>query len=106
MDLNYLMTSDFNEGLTPEQYVELLLRFRYEYRLLSGKNSSYEKEMEKLKMEKENLSALLYETELKLNSKMALMEDELHNTNNLLNKKLTWKERIFGKINRNENGEK
>ena len=55
MDLNYLMTSDYNEGLTPEKLTELLLRFRYEYRSLSGKNSSYEKEIEKLKLQNENL---------------------------------------------------
>lgn len=102
MDLNYLMTSDFNEGLTPEKFVELLLRFRYEYRSLSGKNSSYEKEIEKLKLQNENLSGLLYETEIKLNSKIALIEDELHFTTNRLNKDLTWKERIFGKINRKD----
>ena len=100
MDLNYLMTSDFNEGLTPEKLVELLLRFRYEYRALIGKNSSYEKEIEKLKLQNENLSGLLYETEIKLNSKLALVEDELHFTTNKLNKDLSWKERFSGKINR------
>ena len=103
MDLNYLMTSDFNEGLTPEKLTELLLRFRYEYRSLSGKNSSYEKEIEKLKLQNENLSGLLYETEIKLNSKLASVEDELHFTTNKLIKKLTWKERFSGKINRKEN---
>ena len=101
-DLHYLMTSDFNEGLTPEQYQELLLKFRYEYRYLSGKNSSYEKEMDKLKFENENLSGLLYEAESRLNSKIALLEDELHFTTNRLNKTLTWRERILGKINRND----
>ena len=99
MDFNYLMTSDFNENITPQQYIELLLRFRYEYRVLHSKTSSYINEIETLKIEKENLSKLLFELDNKLSKKIALMEDELHFMKNDIKKKLTWKERFLGKIN-------
>lgn len=102
MDLNYLMTSDFNEGLTPEQLTELLIKFRYEYRFLSGKNSSYEKELDKLSLINDNLNKLIKEIETKSNIKIAILEDELFLVKNKLNKKLTWKERFFGKINRKD----
>ena len=95
-ELNYLMTSDFNEGLAPEKCIELLLKFRYEYRLLSGKNSSMEKEIEKLILELENKNVLYIQKEDNLKIKAAKLEDELHLVNAKLNKKLTLKERFFG----------
>lgn len=98
MDLNYLMTSDFNEGLTPDQLVELLHKFRYEYRLLSGKNTSLTKELEKNSLELENIKGLNFELEKKSNARIALLEDELHFLRNKLTRKLTLKERFNGKI--------
>lgn len=100
MDLNYLMTSDFNEGLTPEELLELLNKFRYEYRLLSSKNTSLEKEIEKLSINLENTNGLLYEVETKGKQTIALLEDEVHFIFNRLNRKLSLKERISGKIDR------
>jgi hypothetical protein len=98
MDLNYLMTSDFNEGLTPDQLVELLHKFRYEYRFLSGKNTSLTKELEKNSLELENIKGLNFEIEKKSNARIALLEDELHFLRQRLNRKLTLKERFKGKI--------
>ena len=98
MDLNYLMTSDFNEGLTPEQLVEMLLKFRYEYRVLGSKNSALEKEIDKLSIELENTNGLLYEAETKEKQKIASLEDDLHFLSNKLRRKLTLKERLSGKI--------
>jgi hypothetical protein len=100
MNLDYLMTSDFNEGFKAEEFIELLLRFRYEYRLLSGKNKSLEQELDKLLLQVENLNGLLYENDTKYLSKIAILEDKLHFTTNRLNSKLTLKERLNGKINR------
>jgi uncharacterized protein (DUF2344 family) len=100
MDLNYLMTSEFNEGLTPEELIELLNKFRYEYRLLSSKNTALEKQLEKISIELENVNGLLYETEIKGKQTIALLEDEVHFISNRLNRKLTLKERISGKIDR------
>ena len=100
MDLNYLMTSDFNDGLTPEELIEMLNKFRYEYRLLSSKNTALEKQIEKLSVDLENINGLLYEIETKGKQKAALLEDELHFISNRLNRKLSLKERISGKIER------
>lgn len=98
MNLEYLMTSDFNEGLKPEELIELLNRFRYEYRLLSGKNTSLTKELEKNSIELENLKGLNFEIENKGNSKIAMLEDEIHFLRSKLTRRLTLKERISGKI--------
>ena len=98
MDLEYLMTSDFNEGLTPDQLIELLVKFRYEYRVLSGKNISSQKEIEKLTINNDNLTGLLKEREDRLKFEIAKLEDELHFLQPKLNRKLTFKERFFGKI--------
>jgi len=98
MDLNYLMTSDFNEGLTPDKLIELLHKFRYEYRLLSGKNTSLTKQLEKNSIELENIKGLNFEIENKSNSKIAILEDEIHFLRSKLTRKLTLKERFGGKI--------
>lgn len=98
MDLNYLMTSEFNEGLTPEQLIELLHKFRYEYRLLSGKNTSLTKELEKKSLELENIKGLNFEIENKSNVRIAILEDEVYFLRNKLTRKLTIKERFIGKI--------
>jgi len=97
-DLNYLMTSDFNEGLTPDTYRECLVKFRYEYRLLSGKNTSISKELEKLTLEVENSRTLLVDKELNHKNKMSFLEDEIKILKALTNKKLSMMERISGKI--------
>jgi hypothetical protein len=98
MNLEYLMTSDFNEGLKPEELIELLNKFRYEYRLLSGKNTSLTKELEKNSIVLENLKGLNFEIENKSNARIALLEDELHFLRQKLNRKLTLKERFKGEI--------
>jgi hypothetical protein len=98
MNLEYLMTSDFNEGLTPEELIELLNKFRYEYRLLSGKNTSLIKQLEKNSIELENLKGLNSEIENKSNNRIAIIEDELHFLRARLNRKLSLKERLKGKI--------
>lgn len=98
--MDYLMTSDFNEGLTPEEFKFLLLKFRYHYRLLNGKNDILKTEMsskireiqdEKKKHENSNNNWSLRYSE---------MED---NYNKLKLRNLSWKERFLGKIIINEN---
>jgi hypothetical protein len=97
-DLNYLMTSDFNEGLTPDTYKECLIKFRYEYRLLNGKNTSMSKELEKLTVEVENTRGLLLDKELNHKNRMSFLEEEIQILKALTNKKLSLMERITGKI--------
>ena len=99
-DLDYLLTSEFDENFKPEEYISLLNKFRYEYRLLHSKNRSLEHQIDKLNLDVENLEAKLYEEKVKLLSKNATLEDEIHFLNNNLKKKLTWKERFSGKIDR------
>jgi hypothetical protein len=99
-NLDYLLTSDFNENLKPEQLIDLLVKFRYEYRSLVGKYRSLEHQIDKSTLEIENLKGLLFETDIKHLSKIALLEDEIHFLDNNLRKKLTLKERISGKIDR------
>lgn len=98
--LDFLMTSDFEESYSPAEYKNLLLKWRYFYRLLYGKNEknnlSNEHEIEKLndyleieKQKNNNLTNIINENKIKI--------DELKN------RKLSFKERITGKIKNNEN---
>lgn len=105
MDLEYLMTSDFNEGLTPEQLIELLLKFRYEYRNLSGKNTSLQKEIERLSIDIDNLNGLLLEKEFNTSTRIAALEDTLYFLKQKLNRKLSFKERFYGEIKIKEENE-
>jgi len=94
--LEYLMTSDFNEeDLSNDDLKFLLKKYRNFYRILHGMNNRniiykdsiikrLEEEIEKLKKE-------LFMTK-KLNAEL---EDKI---NNIRNKKLSLKERIYGKI--------
>ena len=99
-ELNYLMTSDFDNmnDASPDKFKELLFKFRYEYRLLNGRNSSFSSEIDKLRGEIKNLEELNKDSVYKLKTKIAELEDELHFLNAKVNKKLTLKERLFGKL--------
>ena len=99
--LNYLLTSDFNDmdDASPQQFKELLSKFRYEYRMLSGKNISLMHEINKLKGELENITILSKDRTEKYNSEVAALEDKLHFAEAKLSRKLTLLERLKGKIN-------
>jgi hypothetical protein len=93
--LNYLMTSDFNEGLTPEEYRLLLLQFRNFYRIISGKNELLRTE---LSGRDRIMNDLKMDFERKLNQTLvekADVENKLMFNNN---RKLTLKERWYGKL--------
>lgn len=88
--LDYLMSSDFNEGLTQDECRFLLLRFRYHFRLMSSRNQSQkwlidnsEQEIANLKEQIENLNASIKDLEEKIETEQ--------------NRKLTWQERLKGK---------
>ena len=100
-ELNYLLTSDFDNlnDASPEQFKELLLKFRYEYRLLSGRNTSLTSEITKLNGEIENLSNVNIERDRKNKIAIADLQNELDFLKPKLNRKLTFKERVKGKIN-------
>lgn len=88
--LDYLMSSDFNEGLTQEEARFLLLKFRYHYRLLFAKTESQNHELSNQSIEI---------TELK--EKIEVLDKAVNDINwkydQEIKRKLTWRERITGK---------
>lgn len=101
--LNYLMTSDFNEGLTPDELIFLLCKFRNFYRVSYGKNQNMKidlesriKEVEDFKMVK-NIEVQKYLME-KIEA-----ERKLEKIKKVLERKLSLRERFLGKIILKEN---
>lgn len=93
--LDFLMTSEFENNYSPDELKYLLVKWRYFYRLLYGRyeriktDSIGEIEMMKNSLDLSNLekSKLLIEIQNK--------DSEI---TSIKNKKLTWKERIKGRI--------
>lgn len=96
MDFKYLMTSEFDEDLSPREYKHLLLLFRTKYRSLDNENTRIKRELTEKEDVIKNLKTDKKET-----------EEVLHKVkthyNKTLGRKLSLKERFFGKINL-ENG--
>ena len=93
--LHYLMTSDFSEGLTPDEFKFLLTKFRNFYRVSNGKNELLKSEIEgKIREINEMKSSRQNDISLILSEK-AIVENDYHF---LQNRKLSWKERWSGKI--------
>ncbi len=95
--LNYLMTSEFNEGLKPEELKFLLIKFRIFYRNkesnLSRVKYEYQAQDLKLKEEIERLKKENFDL-----SKELSIQSNLYK--NLLNRKLSLKERFSGKLSK------
>ena len=93
--LHYLMTSDFTEGLTPDEFKFLLTKFRNFYRVSNGKNELLKNEME-MKIKEINDMKLSNQNAISLIlSEKSIVENDYHL---LQNRKLSWKERWSGKI--------
>jgi hypothetical protein len=93
--LNYLMTSEFVDGLTPEESKFLLVKFRYYYRRIVSRNDQllYEVGLLDKKITESNL---LNKSQVEsLQIKVAKLEDKI---NQNFNRKLSLRERISGKI--------
>jgi predicted nuclease with TOPRIM domain len=103
--LNYLLTSDFDDmdDAHPEKFKEFLKLFRYEYRLLSSKNTALKHEIDKLKHELDETKNKLDFNKRISDIEKAKLEDELYFTKNELNRKLSLSERMKGFINRKKN---
>lgn len=99
-NLEYLLTSEFDEGLNPEELIDLLKKFRFEYRTLHSRTRSLEHQIDKLNIENENLKGRLFEIDTNYLIKIAKIEDKADLLKSILNRKLTLNERIFGKLNR------
>jgi len=94
--LEYLMTSDFIENYSPEEYKFLLSKFKYFYRILHGRytleKGQKDFQIEELNKVIESMKKLIEQEQIKsaqLQDKIDLSAKE---------RKLTWKERWDGKI--------
>lgn len=92
--LDFLMTSDFNENLSPDETRFLLLKFRNFYRVVSSKNELLNSNLEDANKNLAQLSSLNQTIE-QLTTQNKNLSVKL---DTIMNKKLSFKERIFGKI--------
>lgn len=97
--IDYLMTSDFNEGLSDKEAQFLLLKFRQYYRYQISKNTQ-------LLHKYDDLDIKTMEEISLIKSRMTIAENELIRAQKKneaeLNRDLTFQERFFGKLKRNE----
>ncbi len=98
--LDFLMTSDFNEDLSPEQLKFLLLKFRQFYRISSNKYNNIEMERKKFDYD---LELIKREHSEKMNILEIDYQNLLNKYNLILNRKLKLKERLIGKVLPNDN---
>ena len=101
--LDLLMTSEFENNLSPVEFKFLLNKWRYFYRLQNGRLERIKQDLEfKFEKVKEDVDCIKKENyQLLVNS--AQKDDLIHQ---MKNRKLTWKERWTGKIITNENEDK
>lgn len=97
--LNFLINSEFEGDFSAKELKYLLIKWKYFYRVLYGN-------LERIKDTKDNeIRNLNSEVEiLKKNLTITQIErlEKENAVNSLKNRKLTWKERLTGKININE----
>jgi len=93
--MNFLMTSEFEDDYKPEELKYLLFKWRYFYRILHGKHELIKCDSEhiisKLKDENEFKDLKIFELQKNIADKENIL-------NNLKSRKLTYKERLSGKI--------
>ena len=93
--LDYLMTSDFTEGLTPDEFKFLLVKFRNFYRISNGKNEYLKGELDNKVKEIADIKTGYGVTINNILSEKTIFENEI---NSIKNRDLSWKERLTGKI--------
>jgi hypothetical protein len=101
--LDLLMTSEFENNLSPTEFKFLLKKWKFFYRLLHGKlertKDDFTYKVDSLNGDVEGLKNQNY----KIMVDNAQKQDQI---NILKNRKLTWKERWTGKIITNEDEDK
>lgn len=101
--LDLLMTSEFENNLSPTEFKFLLKKWRFFYRILHGKMERTKDDMTyKINVLKEDVEGLKNQN-YKTMVDCAKKQDQIEI---LKNKKLTWKERWTGKIITNEDEDK
>jgi hypothetical protein len=93
--MNYLMTSEFTEGLTPDEFKFLLLKFRNFYRVSSGRIQLLKADIEAKDKEVDNTKQYSQKEISKFKEEAELAQSQLKK---ILERKLSWKERWHGKI--------
>lgn len=93
--INYLLTSEFNDGLTPDEFRFLLINFRNFFRVQVGKNDRLTNELIYSKKEKQDIIIEKNKLIDKILSEKAVIEDQF---NFIKSRNLSWLERIKGKI--------
>ena len=93
--LEILMTSDFVDNYKPSEYKEMLLKYRYFYRMLFSRmeriRDDKQFEIERLSDEVDRLNELVTSIGLESREKDNIIDS-------MKNRRLTFKERFFGKI--------
>jgi peptidoglycan hydrolase CwlO-like protein len=89
--LNYLMTSDFHEDWSTKDLKDLLIFFRNEYRKTHSQKKSFIYQIEELDKKIKQYEKQIKEQEIKL-------EGITRKYTKLNERKLTFRERILGKI--------
>lgn len=93
--LDFLMTSEFEDNYSPDELKYLLTKWRYFYRLSYGKYNRLKDDTEtEIKNIKERNISLQGENDVLKIDNNRLEEDIIR----LIGRKLTWKERIKGRI--------
>jgi hypothetical protein len=98
--LEFLMTSDFNEKLSPEEAKFLLLKFRYFYRQTYSKNEVLLSEITSKNKKLEDQDIIYNARIVDLSKENKTLSDKI---NTIMNRKLTLIERISGKITTDKN---
>lgn len=93
--LDFLMNSDYEGDFKPEEFRYLLHKWKYFYRILNGRAElakvNHDGEIRQLLSEKETLSKSLFDVQVD----SAQKEDTI---NSMKSRRLTWNERLKGKI--------
>lgn len=98
--LEFLMTSDFEEEYSPNEFKYLLTKWRYFYRIQQGK---YERDKIKAEGDARDLESKIKTSDYQIFNLQNELLKKQNLINNIKNKKLTWKERISGKIKLDDN---
>lgn len=93
--LDFLMTSEFENDYKPEELKYLLVKWRYFYRLLHGNSERFKTD---ILFEMEKKEDIIDLNEKRINSLMVESSDKQNIIDSMKNRKLTFKERFYGRI--------
>jgi hypothetical protein len=93
--LDYLMSSEFEEGLTPDEFKFLLKKFRNFYRLVSCSVANHKERMERALLDLESIKKEIITKE----DNFEIIKSDLEKKyDSIIQRKLNWEERFKGKL--------